>query len=54
LEIRGGRHEIFYVIPAGLVGITCSRDFTAALDRSSVIRQVVNELKNIEAGEVPL
>jgi hypothetical protein len=45
LEIGGGHHEIFYVIPAGLVGITCSGYFTAAPDRSSVIRQVKAEIQ---------
>ena len=43
MVIRGGSHEIFYVIPAGLVGITCFRDFTAALDRSSINREVVDD-----------
>ena len=43
MEIAGGHHEIFYVIPAGLVGITCSGDFAAALDRSSINREVVDD-----------
>jgi len=41
LEITGGRHETFYVIPAGLVGIACSGDFACALDRPSISENLI-------------
>jgi hypothetical protein len=41
LEIGGGFHEIFSIVPTGLVGITCCGDFPAALNWSSVSRYAV-------------
>jgi len=38
LEIEGGRHEIFSIVPTGLVDTACRGDIAVAFHRFSVSR----------------